>query len=73
MRRCMIGVGAEQKRLGPDMDAWVKVIKGLGLLVVAPAAIYLLIFQHWRCETDTEQIVATVLGLAGLGAAIKFQ
>ena len=40
--------------------------------VAAPTALYFLIFHHFRCETDAEQMAAAVLGFAGLGAAIRW-
>lgn len=53
-------------------DSTIRVAKAIGLAVVAPAALYFLIFHHFRCETDGEQLAAAVLGIAGLGAAIKW-
>lgn len=50
------------------MRAW----RAIGIAVLAPAALYFLIFHHLRCETDGEQLAAAVLGLAGLLAAMKF-
>lgn len=46
--------------------------KAIGLAGVAPMAVYLLIFQHLRCETTAEQITAVVLVAAGFAAAIRW-
>ena len=49
-------------------SAW----KAIGMAAVAPAIVYLLIFHHWRVETDAECMTVTVLSMAGFGAAIKW-
>lgn len=40
--------------------------------IAAPATLYFLIFHHFRCETDVEQMAAAALGLAGFGVAMKW-
>lgn len=51
-----------------NMRGW----KAIGIAAVAPAALYFLIFQHFRCDTTAEQITALVLATAGFAAAMNF-
>jgi hypothetical protein len=50
----------------------VRVWRALGIAILVPLAAYFLIFHHFRCETDAEQMTAAALAIAGLAAAIKW-
>lgn len=56
----------------PDPESNARAWKAIGLAVLAPAAVYYLIFQHFRCVTTAEQLAAVILAIAGIGAAMAW-
>jgi hypothetical protein len=54
-----------------ERDSASQAAKLLAIAFGAPALVYWLIFHHFSCRTGAEQFVAAVLGLAGLGVAVK--